>query len=92
MLVRCVRNPTRMLKSVRGVRRAMARRRSPAPPVRCSWARPQLRRGCNTVAGVTGEYLSQVVAHMGRPDWNRGIASSPQAASAALGVVRVAGL
>ena len=44
------------------------------------------------MSGVTGEYPSQVVAHTGRPDWNRGIASCPQAASAALGVVRVAGL
>ena len=44
------------------------------------------------LAGMTGEYPSQVVAHTGRPDWNGGIASSTQAASAALGVVRVAGL
>ena len=43
------------------------------------------------MAGVTGEYPSQVVARTGRPDWIRGVAPCPQAASAALGVVRVAG-
>ena len=44
------------------------------------------------MTGVTGDYPSQVVAHTGRPDWNRGIASGPRAASAQQGRHQVAGL
>ena len=62
------------------------------PPCEVLLGTSTIAKGCTTVFGVTGEYPSQVVAHTGRPDWNQGIASSPQAASAALGVVRVAGL